>query len=130
MKLLMNVMKKGSLTISKIEGYKTIWSAKFLLCGTKDKEIYFQEPMETHPTYGLRFRIGDTTVKLDRWSKEVRNSNILESTSDCEEISVALVKDNLDWIIRSLCNNTKTSEYNCIYGGYSKGCYELHLEIE
>ena len=101
MKLLMNVMKKGSLTISKIEGYETVWTAQFLLCGTEDKTVYFQETTITHPTYGLRFKIGDNTLQMDRWSKEVRNSNVIESTGECEEISVAFQHelDHLEGIL-------------------------------
>ena len=130
MKYIKNITKKGKLTIKKTEAYKTIWQAELEILGTKEQKVYYREFYPTQPTQGLRFKIGEEDIKLDRWCAKPSSTTIQLRTNNCNKIVLAILEDNIDWITKSICNKTKTMEYSKIYGGYSKGCYELSIKVE
>lgn len=114
-----NILKMGTITVKKIEGYKTIWEVEFKATGTKEA-VYFNVYRGIIKQYRL---LNDEKV-----TREVTGNNIKKSQQSTD-IACSLIIDNMDWITNSLCNKTKTKEYTKLYGGYSKGCYELTIKV-
>lgn len=128
-----DVLKVGEITVKKVEAYKTVWEVQFTGLGTKKGKVYFQEYRNPVPTYTPKFNINGKSICFDKLSLGVTRNNvqnfILNDGTNGLNIACELIVDNMDWITKSLCNKTKTREYNKLYGGYSKGAYELTINV-